>query len=342
MNILITGGAGYIGSHTAKFMAQAGLHPVVLDSLSRGHREAVRWCPLVVSDVGDRAMLQETFRKYRIDAVAHFAAFAYVGESMQSPELYFRNNLVNTLTLLEVMREEGINKIVFSSTCATYGVPTQIPIPEGHAQAPVNPYGESKLMVEKLLRWFDQVHGFRSVVLRYFNAAGADPDGELGEEHDPETHLIPLAIAAALGQNPGLEIYGTDYDTPDGTAIRDYLHVTDLADAHLESIKYLAAGGTSTALNLGTGSGHSVREVVAMVDRVSGRTTPVREVARRAGDPPRLIASAGKAAAVLGWRPRRGLEEMIRTAWTWKTRPRHASSSHLTHASHSKGIANPR
>jgi UDP-glucose-4-epimerase GalE len=343
MKILITGGAGYIGSHTAKIIAQAGLEPVVLDNLSRGRPEAVRWGPLVEADVGDRGMLRKTFRQYPIEAVVHFAAFAYVGESMQAPEVYFRNNFVNTLNLLEVMREEGIGKMVFSSTCATYGNPLQVPIPEDHIQAPVNPYGESKLMVEKLLRWFDVAYGFRSVALRYFNAAGADPEGELGEEHDPETHVIPLAISAALGLSSGLDIYGTDYDTPDGTAIRDYLHVTDLADAHLASIRYLVAGGASTALNLGTGSGCSVREVVAMVDRVTGRRTPVRETARRPGDPPRLIAEATKAANLLGWRPRRSLEEMVRTAWSWKTRARQPLSvvAQAAQESHLEGIAPP-
>jgi UDP-arabinose 4-epimerase len=318
-HVLVTGGAGYIGSHTAKALAQAGLQPLVVDNLQRGHREAVKWGPLIKADIGDGEALAKVFREYTIDAVLHFAAFAYVGESMRVPDLYFRNNVVNTLNLLEVMRQNGVRKIVFSSTCATYGEPSQIPISEEHVQRPVNPYGESKLMVEKLLHWYGVSYGFSSAVLRYFNAAGADPEGELGEEHEPETHLIPLGISAAWGTVPCLEIYGTDYGTPDGTAIRDYLHVTDLAEAHLAALRYLASGGESTALNLGTGHGASVREVIAMVGRVTGRGVPVREVERRAGDPPCLVAEARKAASVLGWSPKHSsLEEIVRTAWNWK------------------------
>src|SRR5579871_5041882 len=268
MPILVTGGAGYIGSHTAKALAQAGFQPIVIDSLERGHREAVQWGPFIQADIGDRAALEKLFREHSIDAVLHFAAFAYVGESMQRPELYFRNNFVKTLNLLESMHAAGVRTIVFSSTCATYGNPLRIPIDEEHPQNPVNPYGESKVMVERLLHWFGVVHGLRWTALRYFNAAGADPDGRLGEEHDPEPHLIPLTISAATGRGKTLEIYGTDYDTPDGTAIRDYLHVTDLGTAHVAALKYLQEGGESTAFNLGTGTGHSVREVIAMVERV--------------------------------------------------------------------------
>jgi len=319
MQVLVTGGAGYIGSHTAKCLAQSGLEPVVLDNLQRGHRQAVKWGPLVEGDVADRSVLEKVFAQYRIEAVLHFAAFAYVGESMRTPELYFRNNVVGTLNLLEAMRAGGVGTIVFSSTCATYGDPVQIPIPEDHPQRPVNPYGESKLMVERLLHWFGAVHGLRWTALRYFNAAGADPGGEIGEEHDPETHLIPLAISAALGQGNVLEIYGTDYDTPDGTAIRDYLHVMDLAEAHLAALRYLDAGGASTAFNLGTGRGHSVREVAAMVERIAGRRVSVREVGRRAGDPACLIADAAKSVERMGWLPKHStLEEIVRTAWNWK------------------------
>jgi UDP-glucose-4-epimerase GalE len=325
MRVLITGGAGYIGSHTAKVLAKAGLETVVVDNLQRGHREAVQWGPLVEADIADRKALRKVFRQYPVEAVIHFAAFAYVGESMRVPEIYFNNNVAKTLDLLEVMREEGIRKIVFSSSCATYGYPRQIPIPEEHTQQPVNPYGESKLMVERLLHWYGIAHGMSWVALRYFNAAGADLDGELGEDHDPETHLIPLAIAAALGIIPFLEIYGTDYDTPDGTAVRDYLHVTDLGDAHLAALRYLDSGRPSATFNLGVGAGHSVREVVAMVEKVSGRRVPVREVARRPGDPACLIAEAAKAASVLGWRPRySSLEQIVRTAWNWKTRSKEA------------------
>lgn len=321
MHILVTGGAGYIGSHTAKVLSQTGLQPVVLDNLTRGHREAVQWGPLIEADTGDRSALDRIFAQYQIEAVLHFAAFAYVGESMHSPDLYFRNNTVNTLNLLEAMRAHDVKKIVFSSTCATYGNPLQIPISEDHPQNPVNPYGESKRMVERLLYWWGGSFGLKWVALRYFNAAGADGEGQLGENHDPETHLIPLAISAALGQGGGLEIYGTDYDTPDGTAIRDYLHVTDLGIAHVAALKYLDAGGVSDAFNLGTGRGHSVREVIAMVERVGGRKVPAREVGRRAGDPSSLVADARKSAAVLGWRPEHSsLEEIVRTAWNWKVR----------------------
>ena len=321
MHVLVTGGAGYIGSHTAKTLAEAGLEPVVLDNLQRGHREAVRWGPLIEADVGDRRALDLVFTKYPIEAVLHFAAFAYVGESMQSPELYFRNNVVNTLGLLEAMRDRGVRKMVFSSTCATYGNPEQIPITESHPQRPVNPYGESKLMVERLLHWWGSIYGLRSVALRYFNAAGADPQGELGENHEPETHLIPVAISAAMGLSKALEIYGTDYATPDGTAIRDYLHVTDLSVAHLAALRYLEGGGTTTAMNLGTGRGHSVREVTSMVERVSGRKVPVREIGRRAGDPASLVADAAKAGELLKWSPRHSaLEEIVQTAWNWKAK----------------------
>jgi UDP-arabinose 4-epimerase len=319
MPILVTGGAGYIGSHTAKALSEAGLEPVVIDNLERGHREAVQWGPLIEADIGDRAALEKIFREHSIDAVLHFAAFAYVGESMQQPELYFRNNVVKTLHLLESMRAGGVRTIVFSSTCASYGNPLRIPIDEDHPQNPVNPYGESKVMVEKLLHWFGIVHGLRWTALRYFNAAGADPAGQLGEEHDPEPHLVPLAISAAMGSGKTLEIYGTDYDTPDGTAIRDYLHVTDLGTAHVAALKYLQQGGPSTAFNLGTGRGHSVREVIAMVERVSGKNVPAREAGRRAGDPPALVADPSKSARLLHWTPKHStLEEIVQTAWNWK------------------------
>lgn len=318
MAVLVTGGAGYIGSHTAKALSQAGFEPVVLDNLSRGRREAVRWGPLVQADVGDRAALRRAIREFSIDAVLHFAAFAYVGESMQAPGRYFENNVVCTLHLLEAMREEKVTKIVFSSSCATYGLPTELPISEDHLQRPVNPYGESKLMVERLLHWYSAIHGVSAVALRYFNAAGADPEGELGECHDPETHLIPLALSAALGSSGALDIYGSDYDTPDGTCIRDYLHVADLADAHVAALRYLNAGGPSDVFNLGTGVGYSVREVAIMVEQVAGKKVPVTECGRRSGDPASLIAEAGKAARILNWRPgRSSLEEIVRTAWQW-------------------------
>jgi len=324
VHVLITGGAGYIGSHASKLLAGAGYEPVVLDNLSRGHREAVQWGPLVEADLADRGALDRLFQQYRIGAVMHFAAFAYVGESMQMPGLYFQNNVVNSLTLLEAMRDHGVRHIVFSSSCATYGHPRQIPISESHEQRPVNPYGESKLFVERFLDWYGRIHGFSWVALRYFNAAGADPEGNLGENHDPEPHLIPRAIDAALGLIPHLEIYGTDYDTPDGTAIRDYLHVTDLGDAHVAALRYLQSGGSSCALNLGTGTGHSVREIAAAVQHVSGKKVPILEAPRRSGDPACLVAQAAKAGAVLGWQPRLStLEKIVQTAWNWKMRAPH-------------------
>ncbi len=318
MAVLVTGGAGYIGSHTAKALSRAGIEPVVVDNLSRGHRDAVRWGPFIEADIGDQAALCRVFGEYSIDAVIHFAAFAYVGESMRAPGRYFHNNVVGTLNLLEAMREAQVTRIVFSSTCATYGNPQEIPITEDHIQRPVNPYGESKLMVERLLDWYSSIHGFAAVALRYFNAAGADTDGELGERHEPETHLIPLALSATSGSAGSLDIYGADYPTPDGTAIRDYLHVNDLAAAHVAALRYLRLGGASNVFNLGTGIGHSVRDVVRMVEQVTGRKVRVLERARRSGDPAILIAEASKAAQVLSWRPQSSsLEHIIRTAWEW-------------------------
>ncbi len=320
--VLVTGGAGYIGSHTCKALAAAGDLPVTFDNLSTGHRAAVRWGPLVEGDLADRALIEQTLRRERIDAVIHFAASAHVGESMTDPAWYFRNNVIHTLTLLEAMQATGVDTIVFSSTCATYGVPAVVPIPEGHAQSPVNPYGESKLFVERALHWQGLAHGLRWLALRYFNAAGADPGGELGEVHEPETHLIPLAVQAALGQRGALKVMGTDYDTPDGTAVRDYIHVTDLADAHVRALGHLLGhrlgGGESGALNLGTGRGHSVREVIAAVQRESGRAVPHEDAPRRAGDPPALIAAPGRAAVLLGWVPEHSaLETIVRTALRW-------------------------
>ena len=320
MRILVTGGAGFIGSHTAKALARRGFVPVVYDNLSTGHRWAVRWGPFVHGDLADGVLLRETMRRERIEAVIHFAAFAYVGESVQHPRAYFQNNVVNTLGLLDAMLDCGVEHCVFSSTCATYGVPTSLPIDEAHAQAPVNPYGESKLFDERALHAYDAAYGLRSVSLRYFNAAGADPDGELGEAHDPETHLIPLVIEAARGRRPSTDIYGTDYPTPDGTAVRDFIHVADLADAHVRALDYLRQDGATTALNLGTGHGHSVREIIAAVRAFSGRTINVRELPRRTGDPPALVANAQRAHEVLGWQPRyRSLAEIIESAWRWHT-----------------------
>ena len=325
MNILITGGAGYIGSHTAKAVARAGHTPVVYDSLERGHRSAVRWGPLVQADLASAETLRKTIEQFAIEAVIHFAAFIAVGESMNQPGLYFRNNFANTLNLLETMRETGVSKIVFSSTAAVYGYPHQAPIPEDHPKHPVSPYGESKLMVERALHWYGEIHGLHSVALRYFNAAGADPDGEIGELHHPETHLIPLALAAANGDLAQLHIYGSDYETEDGTAVRDYIHVTDLVAAHLKALDYLDHGGASTALNLGTGEGASVREVIRVTEQVTGRPVPVQESARRAGDPAILIADPSRARQTLDWSPvHSSLEEIVTTAWKWYCRKNQA------------------
>src|SRR5207302_1259202 len=263
--ILVTGGAGYVGGHACKALAGAGYRPVVYDNLSRGHREAVRWGPLVEGDLHDRARLVAALREHGIGAVMHFAAFAYVGESVTEPEIYYRNNVGGTLALLAAMREAAVGTIVFSSTCAVYGIPDRLPIGETTAKAPLNPYGETKLAIERALHWYAGAYDLRFAALRYFNAAGADIDGEIGEEHEPETHLIPRVLRAALGTGEPVEVYGTDYPTPDGTAIRDYIHVTDLADAHVRALLYLSAGGDSAAVNLGTGQGCSVRPVIATV-----------------------------------------------------------------------------
>jgi UDP-glucose-4-epimerase GalE len=320
-SILVTGGAGYVGSHACKALAAAGFRPVVYDNLSRGHREAVRWGPLVQGDLHDRDTLVAAMRSHAIAAVMHFAALAYVNESVKDPALYYTNNVGGTLSLLAAMRDSGVSSIVFSSTCAVYGVPDKVPITEATVKAPLNPYGETKLAIERALHWYGGAFGLRYAALRYFNAAGADPDGEIGEAHDPETHLIPLVLRAALGRGKSLDIYGTDYPTRDGTAIRDYIHVADLADAHIRAIDYLAAGGESGALNLGTGHGYSVRDVVAAVEQVSGRAVPRREMPRRAGDPPELVADPALARARLGWQPSHSdLDMIIGTALAWETR----------------------
>ena len=319
--ILVTGGAGYVGAHASKALARAGWLPVVYDNLSRGRREAVRWGPLVEGDIADRARLAAAMAEHRVVAVMHFAAFAYVGESVGDPALYYRNNLAGTLSLLDAMRDAGIAEIVFSSTCATYGTPDRVPIAESAPQRPVNPYGETKLAIERALHWYGEAYGLRSAALRYFNAAGADRDGEIGEAHDPETHLVPLVLEAALGRRAAIEIFGTDYPTPDGTAIRDYIHVEDLARAHLLALERLRAGGGSIALNLGTGQGHSVREVIAAAEWVCGRPIPVREAPRRLGDPPSLVADPSLAAQALGWRAQSSdPETIVATALAWHRR----------------------
>lgn len=318
MNVLVTGGAGYIGSHTCKALSKAGFTPVAFDSLVMGHWEAVKWGPLERGDILDRARLDAVFQKYQLSAVLHFAAYAYVGESVTEPAKYYRNNVGGALTLMEAMRDHGVTQMVFSSSCSTYGTPRSIPIGEDHPQNPINPYGASKLMVERMLADFGAAYNLRSVSLRYFNAAGADPDGEIGEDHDPETHLIPLVLDAAAGERPNITIYGTDYDTPDGTCIRDYVHVTDLAEAHVLAFRALEGGRDSSSYNLGTGHGFSVREVIRSAAVVSGRNIPVAEGSRRPGDPARLVADAKRAKVELGWNPQYGdLRQIIGTAWNW-------------------------
>lgn len=317
-NVLVTGGAGYIGSHACKSLAQEGYQPVAFDNLSSGHTWATKWGPLEQGDILDRAALDRAIEKHRPTACVHFAAFAYVGESVTDPGKYYRNNVVGSLTLLEALRDHGVDQIVFSSTCATYGVPDRVPIDETLTQTPINPYGATKLMVERMLADFQAAHQLRSVALRYFNAAGADPDVEIGEDHDPETHLVPLVLDAACGERDNITVFGTDYDTPDGTCIRDYIHVTDLAKAHVLALKALEQGLEHRAFNLGNGNGYSVREVIASVERVTGRTVPVRFGERRPGDPARLISNSARAAAELKWTPNiTKLDDIISTAWEW-------------------------
>jgi UDP-arabinose 4-epimerase len=316
--VLVTGAAGYIGSHACKALARAGFEPIGLDSMERASVHEFLQGTLEIADTNDRAAVTRVLKRYAPVAVMHFAAYAYVGESVAKPALYYHNNVCGSLRLLEAMGAEDINKIVFSSTCATYGVPTSVPINEDHPQHPINPYGASKLMVECMLADFNRAYGLSYAALRYFNAAGADPECTIGECHEPETHAIPLAIRTALGERDVFEIYGTDYPTKDGTAIRDYIHVMDLAQAHVRALEYLLEGGASTALNLGTGTGHSVRDIVRAVESVTDRTVPVQLSPRRAGDPPLLVADPTRARQVLGWRAdTTDLVRIVRTAVDW-------------------------
>lgn len=319
--ILVTGGAGYIGSHAVLELQRAGYEVIVLDNLSYGHRELVEQglqVKLIVGDISDRALLDQLFATYPITAVMHFAAFIAVGESVSDPAKYYRNNVTGTLTLLEAMVAAGIKQFVFSSTCALYGVPQFVPITEEHPQDPISPYATSKQMVEKMLADFDAAYGLKSVRFRYFNAAGADPEGRLGEDHSPETHLIPLVLLTALGQRPAIQILGTDYPTPDGTCIRDYIHVTDLAQAHVLGLKYLENAGDSDVFNLGNGLGFSVREVIEAARQATGREISVIERDRRPGDPPILVGSSEKAQRVLGWQPQYAdLKSILAHAWQW-------------------------
>ena len=319
MRILVTGGAGYVGSHACKALAATGHEPIVYDNLVNGHRRFVRWGPFEEGDILDAQRLDAVMATHKPDAVMHFAAHAYVGESVTDPGKYYRNNVAGTLTVLEAMRDHNIKKMVFSSTCATFGIPEQSPIDEDAPQRPINPYGASKLMIERMLADFHAAHGLGFASLRYFNAAGADPDGEIGENHDPETHLIPLVLQTASEKQPYITIFGDDYPTLDGTCIRDYIHVTDLADAHVLALAYLADGGPSLAFNLGTGQGHSVRQVIDAAKAVTGRAIPEVIAPRRSGDPPELVASPGRVRRILGWKPQySALEGMISTAWNWQ------------------------
>lgn len=323
--VLVTGGAGYIGSHACKHLAQEGIEPVVFDNLSRGHRDAVKWGPLVVGDLHDTTFLMETMRTYKPDAVIHFAALAYVGESVEQPHLYYANNVTGTLSLLQAMRLADVRDFVLSSTCAVYGEAASLPISEDTPRNPVNPYGRSKYFVEQMLADFATAQGLNYVALRYYNACGADRDGDAGERHDPETHLVPRALMAADGAISHLDVYGADYDTPDGTCIRDYIHVSDLAEAHFLALKYLADNGSPTAFNLGVGQGHSVLEVLGAIERVTGKSVPHQIKPRRAGDPAALYADPRKAAQGLRFMASRSsLDNIIATAWKFMQRTKRA------------------
>ncbi|MCE1239555.1 MAG: UDP-glucose 4-epimerase GalE [Azonexaceae bacterium] len=323
MKVLVVGGAGYIGSHMVKRLGQLGCTVTTLDNLSSGHADAVLAGELVVGDIADDALLHSLFERGRFDAVMHFASFIQVGESVQHPAKYYENNVTNTLNLLNAMKAFGVLRFIFSSTAATFGEPQYSPIDEAHPQRPINPYGRTKLMVEQALADYDTAYGLKSVCLRYFNAAGADPEGQLGERHDPETHLIPLVLQAASGRRPNISVFGTDYDTPDGTCIRDYIHIADLCEAHWLALQSLVAGQGSQAYNLGNGNGFSVQEVIDAAGRVTGRPIPVQYGPRRAGDPARLVADARNARQQLGWQPQfPDLETIIGHAWQFEEKCR--------------------
>jgi len=318
LSILVVGGAGYIGSHAARALRRHGYEVIIYDNLSRGHAFLAAGSELVVADIADGATLSRIMG--RVDAVMHFAAHSQVGESVQNPRIYFQNNAEAGLALLNCALDAGVRRFVFSSTCAVYGMPGKMPITEDTPRQPVNPYGTSKLFFENALEAYDRAYGLRYMSLRYFNAAGADESGEIGELHDPETHLIPAALKAITGERGELELFGSDYSTPDGTCIRDYVHVNDLAEAHVSALKQLEAGKTSAALNLGTGAGCSVKEVVAMIEEVTGSKVPRRVGPRRPGDPPMLVADPARAEAALQWEAKRTLREIVQTAWQWETK----------------------
>lgn len=316
--ILITGGAGYIGSHTCKLLAEKGYKIIVLDNLVYGHKEAVLHGEFIQGDISDSVLLDKIFSTHKISAVIHFAAFAYVGESVKDPAKYYSNNVSNTITLLNAMIKHKVFNFVFSSTCATYGIPEKLPITEEMEQKPINPYGASKLMIERIVKDYSAAYGLKYCIFRYFNAAGADPECLIGEHHEPETHIIPLILDAAIGRRPSIKIFGTDYPTKDGTCIRDYIHVSDLADAHLKAFEYLKNNGESVFLNLGTMNGVSIRELINVTKKVTGRDFSVEETDRRAGDPPELIGSMKKAQKLLNWKPvHSDIETIIRDAWNW-------------------------
>ncbi|MDD4937810.1 MAG: UDP-glucose 4-epimerase GalE [Candidatus Shapirobacteria bacterium] len=316
--ILIVGGAGYIGSHINKELNKQGYKTVVFDSLVKGHKEAVKWGEFFEGDLGNIENIREVFKKYPIEAVLHFAAFIEVGESVIDPQKYYQNNVKNTLNLFQVMLETQVKKIIFSSTAATFGNPKYTPIDEKHPQIPINPYGQAKLMVEKILADYDAAYGLKYIALRYFNACGADLETEIGENHNPESHLIPLILDAAAGKREDIKIFGTDYPTPDGTCVRDYIHVADLAQAHILALKKLVEGGESDQFNLGNGSGFSVKQVIEVAKKVTGIDFKVTEVERRVGDPPILVADSTKAKNILNWQPKYAdLETIIDSAWKW-------------------------
>jgi UDP-glucose 4-epimerase len=317
VSILVTGGAGYIGSHTVRVLREAGVDAVVLDSLEYGHREAVLGAPLEVGDIADAALVQRIVADYDVDSVVHFAAYKAAGESMEVPERYFENNVGRSARFLTALHDVGVERIVFSSTCAVYGTPRSLPVDEEHPTGPESPYGESKRIVEQMLRWFDECHGMRSVALRYFNAAGASVDARIGEDNPRPLNLVPLAMQAALGQIPVLTVNGTDYPTPDGSTIRDYIHVNDLADAHVRALGYLERGGASTVVNVGTGRGASTIEVIEATKRISGVDFATASGPRRPGDPTEVYADNRRARAVLGWEPRYDLDDIITSAWKW-------------------------
>jgi UDP-glucose 4-epimerase len=316
-NILVAGGAGYIGAHTCLELFNKGFTPITYDNLSNGHAEFVKWGPLEIGDIRDRNKLDGVLGKYKPLAIIHFAAAIEVGESFRDPSGYYDNNVAGTITLLRAAQAAAIDKLVFSSTCATYGIPSSIPMDEAHAQAPINPYGRSKLIVEQILRDMDLHQGFRSFILRYFNAAGADPEGRIGEWHSPETHAIPIAIETALGRRSHFQVMGTDYDTRDGSCVRDFVHVLDLADAHTRAIEHLLNNGTSHALNLGTGHGTTVKELLETVQHVAGREFDIKYGPRREGDSPALVADNTLARRTIGWSPRHDLQSIVGTAWNW-------------------------